>query len=506
MRAAQSHTASVAGTAAVNSAVFRQFGAIEVDDLDQLLAVSQLLTRASAKSGNGLCIYTFSGGTAALAADLAGAARLPMAGLAPATQAALAALLPDFASIGNPVDTTADILRNPEASAECLRILCADPSVGTVLYPIPMDYGAITDAMAESIVSVASRTDTLIVPVWMSRRLSAGYLRDGTGGPAALPVAVGRHRRPVRAIAWKAEPAPPPPCPRRPATRARSAADAKAMLRDAGCPCPPDGSRAAPTRPPPMPPRWAFRGHESGQRRSRTRPRPAASGWASPRKTRRARPMPPSTKPWRATPRRPHRRRAGRAHAAAGRARGADRRAPRRGLRPGDDFRPGRHLRRDPARRGAPHDPALEALILRVSDFAILRVSDFAWQHRDTLHELELNPVWVGAAGRARCRWSAAGQGRCRWTHCSPSRARRGPTDHYREHHGLLAGFHPDRIAGFAAPLPERGSRAHRRPLRGRGPHGAAGNAARHARLRPAGRHAAGTGRRLRPASRPTAC
>ena len=88
-----------------------------------------------------------------------------MAGLAPATQAALAALLPDFASIGNPVDTTADILRNPEASAECLRILCADPSVGTVLHPIPMDYGAITDAMAESIVSVASRTDTLIVPV-----------------------------------------------------------------------------------------------------------------------------------------------------------------------------------------------------------------------------------------------------------------------------------------------------------------------------------------------------
>ena len=59
VRAAQSHTASVAGTAAVNSAVFRQFGAIEVDDLDQLLAVSQLLTRASAKSGNGLCIYTF---------------------------------------------------------------------------------------------------------------------------------------------------------------------------------------------------------------------------------------------------------------------------------------------------------------------------------------------------------------------------------------------------------------------------------------------------------------
>ena len=209
----------MAGTAAVNSAVFRQFGAIEVDDLDQLLAVSQLLTRASAKSGNGLCIYTFSGGTAALAADLAGAARLPMAGLAPATQAALAALLPDFASIGNPVDTTADILRNPEVSAECLRILCADPSVGTVLYPIPMDYGAITDAMAEPIVSVASRTDTLIVPVWMSRRLSDGYSvmeRAGLLPFLSLSDAIAALSR---AIAWKGEPAPRRPAP----ARARSA-------------------------------------------------------------------------------------------------------------------------------------------------------------------------------------------------------------------------------------------------------------------------------------------
>ena len=238
VRAAQSHTASVAGTAAVNSAVFRQFGAIEVDDLDQLLAVSQLLTRASAKSGNGLCIYTFSGGTAALAADLAGAARLPMAGLAPATQAALAALLPDFASIGNPVDTTADILRNPEVSAECLRILCADPSVGTVLYPIPMDYGAITDAMAEPIVSVASRTDTLIVPVWMSRRLSDGYSvmeRAGLLPFLSLSDAIAALSR---AIAWKGEPAPRRPAPAASDARALSEADAKAMLRDAGLPMP----------------------------------------------------------------------------------------------------------------------------------------------------------------------------------------------------------------------------------------------------------------------------
>ncbi|MFC7516748.1 acetate--CoA ligase family protein [Herbaspirillum sp. GCM10030257] len=175
VRAAQSHTASVAGTAAVNSAVFRQFGVTEVGDLDELLAVANLLTRVTSKSGNGLCIYTFSGGTAALAADIAGAAGLPLSTLSPATSSALKKLLPDFANIGNPVDTTADILRNRALSNECLRIVCADPAVGTVLFPIPMDYGDITEDMARGIAEVVAETDTLIVPVWMSRRLGGGF-------------------------------------------------------------------------------------------------------------------------------------------------------------------------------------------------------------------------------------------------------------------------------------------------------------------------------------------
>lgn len=243
VRAAQSHTASVAGTAAVNSAVFRQFGAIEVDDLDQLLAVSRLLTRITPKSGNGLCIYTFSGGTAALAADIAGAAGLPMASFAPETKAALRKLLPDFASIDNPVDTTADILRNPEASAACLRAICADPAVGTVLFPIPMDYGSITDGMAQAIATVAAETETLIVPVWMSRRLGGGFQLLETAGLlpflslsdaiAALSKAIPWKRPDRRAVA--------PPAHVDAATGQAcmlSEAAAKAMLRAAGLPIP----------------------------------------------------------------------------------------------------------------------------------------------------------------------------------------------------------------------------------------------------------------------------
>lgn len=244
VRAAQSHTASVAGTAAVNSAVFRQFGAIEVDDLDQLLAASRLLTRITPKSGNGLCIYTFSGGTAALAADIAGAAGLPMATFSPDTKAALRKLLPDFASMDNPVDTTADILRNPEASAACLRAICADSAVGTVLFPIPMDYGVITDGMAQAIATVAAETDTLIVPVWMSRRLGGGFQLLETAGLLPFLSLSDAISALSKAIPWKRPARAAAAAPRHGdggATRGPrmlSEADAKSMLREAGLPIP----------------------------------------------------------------------------------------------------------------------------------------------------------------------------------------------------------------------------------------------------------------------------
>lgn len=174
VKAAQSHTGSLAGSAAVNSAAFKQYGAIEVDDLNELVAVARMLSAPRSEKAGGLCIVTFSGGTAALAADVVGAKGLSLAELGAATREKLQALLPGFASIGNPVDTTADILRDPALLSQCMQAICADPQVDTVLFPIPMDYGAITEEMARTLVAQAG-SGTLIVPVWMSRRLGAGF-------------------------------------------------------------------------------------------------------------------------------------------------------------------------------------------------------------------------------------------------------------------------------------------------------------------------------------------
>lgn len=175
VKAAQSHTASIAGSARVNSAVFRQYGAVEVQDLDELSAVARLLAAPRPAAGTGLAIVTFSGGTAALAVDIAGAAGLPMADFAPTTRDALRELLPAFANIANPLDTTADIIRDPALVTRCLRLVCDDPNVGAVMFPIPMDYAGITATMAGALIDAAAAQAKPIVPVWMSRRMGEGF-------------------------------------------------------------------------------------------------------------------------------------------------------------------------------------------------------------------------------------------------------------------------------------------------------------------------------------------
>lgn len=175
IRAAQSHTGSIAGAAEVNKAVFRQFGAIEVDDLDELVAVTRLLAAERRPASANLAIVTFSGGAAAMAADHTGIQGLRLAEFEPGTVARLRESLPSYAAVNNPVDVTSEALKTMDALVTCLGVVAEDPNVGAVLVPIPADYAQVTDGIAQAIVDALARASKPIIPVWMSRRLGAGY-------------------------------------------------------------------------------------------------------------------------------------------------------------------------------------------------------------------------------------------------------------------------------------------------------------------------------------------
>ncbi|HBD37675.1 MAG TPA: CoA-binding protein, partial [Cupriavidus sp.] len=182
-KAAQSHTAAIAGSAEINSAVFRQLGIIEVDDIDELIDVASLLARRKPTGKEQLAVYSFSGGTAALASDMVGLAGLKLSEFAPATIEALRAALPGFAAFNNPVDVTAEVLVNTEVSYATLKATTSDPNTDLVLVPIPVEYGKTTAMLADSMVRVqAEVAGTPIVPVWMSDRTGEGHRKMIDGG------------------------------------------------------------------------------------------------------------------------------------------------------------------------------------------------------------------------------------------------------------------------------------------------------------------------------------
>lgn len=177
-KTAASHTASIAGNDAVASAVFAQYGVVRVNDVDELGETLHLFSRALAVADRDVtrtCVYSFSGGTASLAADLVGSAGLELAAFEPATLAALTARAPAFGFVDNPVDLTTKVFTDADLNRAVFELVCNDPNVGSVLFAMPADYGESTVAVSRDAVEIARATGTLLIPVWMSPRRGGGY-------------------------------------------------------------------------------------------------------------------------------------------------------------------------------------------------------------------------------------------------------------------------------------------------------------------------------------------
>lgn len=205
-KAAQSHTASLTGSAEVNSAVFKQLGVIEVDDIDELVDTAWLLARALPSEQEGLAIYSSSGGTSALLADAVGTAGLTLPDFSEATTAVLRAALPDYAAIGNPVDTTAMVLSDAELITKTLSAVVRDPNIGMVLVPMALDYSTATARMARDFIAAQASSPVPILPIWMSDRLGEGYqllVEHGFAPPRSVGKAIKAVRRWVDYGRWR---------------------------------------------------------------------------------------------------------------------------------------------------------------------------------------------------------------------------------------------------------------------------------------------------------------
>jgi acetyltransferase len=171
-QAALSHTGTMVGAAAAYRAAFERVGAVVADDLELVLEMAAYFARSGVYRGGGVGVLSTSGGAAVICADKAELHGVALPALAAETAAKLHTVVPEFGSVANPADLTAEVLKTAETFAFCLDAFLDDSSYGGG-YVVPMVFSHASSSVARApmLIGAARRTDRPIAVVWMNEWL-----------------------------------------------------------------------------------------------------------------------------------------------------------------------------------------------------------------------------------------------------------------------------------------------------------------------------------------------
>lgn len=148
---AASHTGALSGDYETMRAMVAAEGVIAVETLEEFLDASEFLTRFPSPPAEGPAIITDSGALRGLSLDFAESHGLPIPALTVETEARLKARLPTFAEAINPLDITAQGLKDMPLYAEATAALADDAATGGVIVAAMPGSPQIGMAKAEAI-------------------------------------------------------------------------------------------------------------------------------------------------------------------------------------------------------------------------------------------------------------------------------------------------------------------------------------------------------------------
>jgi acetate---CoA ligase (ADP-forming) len=133
--AARTHTGALAGSAAIQFDIWRRNGVLVATDPEEFLALIELCSRVRSVPGSRVGMLTISGGERLLIADAAEELAIPLARFDDTTSESLAAVLPGYASVANPLDTTGAGVVDGDAQVhrQAAVLVCEDPNVDIVV-------------------------------------------------------------------------------------------------------------------------------------------------------------------------------------------------------------------------------------------------------------------------------------------------------------------------------------------------------------------------------------
>jgi acetate---CoA ligase (ADP-forming) len=132
-KSAGSHTGSLAGMSEVAKLAYERAGIIVIENSDELFPVAETLSSQQLIKNNSIAILADGGGHATIAADLLSDYGVRLPELSEKTKAELRKILPESASLINPVDVAGGTDADPSLFADCAQIILKDPAIGGLL-------------------------------------------------------------------------------------------------------------------------------------------------------------------------------------------------------------------------------------------------------------------------------------------------------------------------------------------------------------------------------------
>jgi len=161
-KAAQAHTGSLVGDDRVFDAACQRYGMIRVQSLEQLVLTCELLARTGPLGKGGLGVISMSGGMCEIGADRSVIENVPLPALSEETVATLKAMMPDFGTPHNPLDTTGAVMLKPELFGAVIDAMAADSNFSALLAiaDVPSDQydnNPLSISMAEHVAAALNR-------------------------------------------------------------------------------------------------------------------------------------------------------------------------------------------------------------------------------------------------------------------------------------------------------------------------------------------------------------
>lgn len=166
-KAASSHTGALAQVDIATDALLSQCGVLRADSVEELFDAALAFSKAPLPRGNRVAILTNAGGPGIIIADACEACGLDVATLSEETQAKLREILPEEASVSNPVDMIASA--SPEQVEQATRIIVADEGIDALIasyVPLALEAPLVARAIRDG----AEGVDKPVLAVLMSKR------------------------------------------------------------------------------------------------------------------------------------------------------------------------------------------------------------------------------------------------------------------------------------------------------------------------------------------------